>query len=87
MDIDPAKQAEQLQQIFFDLSAAVDNFRLDNSDSVAAKKQQLKDQAQALLMRGQQCTADALSAIRERLQPHLAAILGRRRMPRKPWRR
>lgn len=74
MVIDPVKQAEQLQQIFFDLSAAVDNFRLDNS--VGAKNQQLKDQSQALLMRGQQCTADALGAILQKIQPHLAAIQG-----------
>jgi hypothetical protein len=74
MDIDPAKQAEQLQQIFFDLSAAVDNFRLDNS--VGAKNQRLKDQSQALFMRGQQCTADALGAILQKIQPHLPAILG-----------
>ena len=77
MDIDPSKQAEQLQQIFYDLSAAVDNYRLDNFGSIPDKKrQQLKEQSQALLMRGQQCTADALGAILQKIQPHMPAIQG-----------
>jgi hypothetical protein len=39
-----------------------------------ADQQRLKDQAQALDTRGQQCTADALGAVLQGIQPHLANI-------------
>jgi ABC-type transporter Mla subunit MlaD len=77
MQIDPAKQAEELAQIFFTLSNAVNDFRLrpDNFNALPPdKQQQLKDQAQALAMRGQQYTADALAAILQAIQPHLQDI-------------
>jgi len=73
--IDPVKQAAELAQIFFGLSNAVDDFRLRNFGSLTpAQQQQLKDQAQALDTRGQQFTADALGAILQAIQPHLADI-------------
>ena len=75
MPIDPVKQAEELARIFFTLSNAVDDFRLDNYDALPPDKQrQLKDQAQALAMRAQQYTADALGAILQAIQPHLQDI-------------
>jgi hypothetical protein len=75
MPIDPVKQAEDLARIFFDLSNAVDAFRLSNYGAISPDDQQkLKDQAQALDTRGQQYTADALSAILQGIQPHLANI-------------
>jgi hypothetical protein len=73
--IDPVKQAEELAQIFYNLSHAVDDFRLANYATLpSADQARLKDQAQALTTRAQQCTADALSAIRQSIQPHLANI-------------
>src|SRR5215470_16047645 len=73
--IDAAAQAAQLAQIFFDLSNAVDDFRLRNWNSLsAAQQQQLKDEAQALDTRGQEATADALAAILQNIQPHLQNI-------------
>jgi HEAT repeat protein len=75
--IDAVKQAEELAQIFFGLSNAVNDFRLrpDNFNALSdARQQQLKDQAQALTLRGQQCTAEALGAILQDIQPHLASI-------------
>lgn len=75
MPIDPVKLAEELAQIFFSLSKAVDDFRLNNYDALSpADRQRLKDQAQALDTRGQQYTADALGAILEGIQPHLLNI-------------
>jgi hypothetical protein len=77
MQIDPVKQAEDLAQIFFTLSNAVNDFRLrpDNFNALPPDKQQrLKDQVQALAMRGQQYTADALGAILQAIQPHLQDI-------------
>jgi len=77
MQIDPVKQAEELARIFFALSNAVNDFRLrpDNFNALAPGQQrQLKDQAQALAMRGQQFTADALGAILQAIQPHLQGI-------------
>jgi hypothetical protein len=76
MPIDPAKQAEQLAQIFFNLSDAVDKFRLGNNYGAIslAQQQQFKVQAQALATRGQQFTADALGAILRDIQPHLPNI-------------
>jgi hypothetical protein len=77
MDIDPATQAEQLQQIFYDLSKALDDFRLNNYFSLSdAQRQDLKQRSQVLFMRGQQCAADALGAILQRIQAHLPAIQG-----------
>jgi len=75
--VDPIKQAEELAQIFFALSNAVNDFRLrpDNFNALSdARQQRLKDQAQALTLRGQQCTAEALSAILHDIQPHMASI-------------
>jgi len=75
MPIDSAKQAEELQQIFFNLSNAVDAFRLRNFNALPpAKQQQLKEQAQALDTRGQECTAEAMGAILQAIQPHLPNI-------------
>jgi hypothetical protein len=75
MPIDPVKQAEELAQIFFNLSNAVDDFRLGNFNALSPTEQQrLKDQAQALDTRGQQYTADALGAILQGIQPHLQNI-------------
>lgn len=77
MPIDPVKQAENLAQIFFSLSNAVNDFRLDPDNFNAlspARQKQLKDQVQALTMRAEQCTADALSAILQGIQPHLQNI-------------
>jgi hypothetical protein len=75
MPIDPVKQAEELAQIFFQLSNAVDGFRLNNYGRLSpADQQRLKDQAQALDTRGQQYTADALGAILQGIQPHLVNI-------------
>src|ERR1035438_9903725 len=75
MPIDPVKQAEELAQIFFGLSNATDDFRLHNFNALStARQQQLKEQAQALDTRGQQCTADALGAILQGIQPHLQNI-------------
>jgi ABC-type transporter Mla subunit MlaD len=75
MPISPVKQAEELAQIFFNLSDAVDDFRLDNYNALPPdKQQQLKDQVQALAMRGQQYTGDALAAILQAIQPHLQDI-------------
>jgi hypothetical protein len=69
------KQAEELAQIFFNLSNAVDDFRVRNFDVLPpAKQQQLKEQAQALATYGQQYTADALGAILLGIQPHLKDI-------------
>jgi hypothetical protein len=59
------------------LSTAVNDFRLrpDNFHALPpGKQQQLKDRAQALAMRGQQFTADALGAIQQAIQPHLQDI-------------
>jgi hypothetical protein len=73
--IDPAKQAEELAQVFFNLSNAVDDFRLRNFASISASdQQQLKAQAQALDTRGQQCTADALGGILQEIQPHMPNV-------------
>src|ERR1017187_8813224 len=75
MPIDPVKQAEELAQIFFNLSNAGDDFRLRNFNALSPTGQQrLKDQAQALDTRGQQYTADALAAILQGIQPHLQNI-------------
>src|ERR1017187_1626046 len=75
MPIDPVKQAEELAQIFFNLSNAVDDFRLRNFNALSPTEQQrLKDQAQALDTRGQQYTADASGAILQGIQPHLQNI-------------
>ncbi len=75
MATDPVKQAEELAQMFFDLSNAVDDFRLRNFTTIPpAEQQQLKDQAQALATRGQQYTAEALGAILADIQPHLKNI-------------
>lgn len=75
MPIDPVKQAEDLAQIFFNLSNAVDAFRLSNYGALSPADQiRLKNQAQALDTRGQQYTADALGAILQGIQPHLANI-------------
>jgi hypothetical protein len=75
MPINPAKQAEELAQVFFNLSNAVDAFRLSNYGTISPADQlRLKKQAQALDTRGQQCTADALGAILQGIQPHLARI-------------
>ena len=75
MQIDPVKQAEKLAQIFFALSNAVNAFRLDNFGALSPGQQrQLKDQSQALTMRAQQFTADALGAILQAIQPHLPNI-------------
>jgi len=75
MPIDPAQQARELAQIFFNLSNAVDDFRLRNFSSLSpAQQQQLKDQAQALDTRAQQFVAAALAAILQAVQPHLAGI-------------
>jgi hypothetical protein len=73
--VDLARQAEELAQTFFGLSNAVDDFRISNYAALPpARQQQLKAQAQALAMRGQQFTADALGAILQGIQPHLAHI-------------
>jgi len=75
--IEPVKQAEELAQIFFSLSNAANDFRLRPeifNRLTGAQQQQLKSQAQALTLRGQQCTADALGAILQGMQPHLPAI-------------
>jgi hypothetical protein len=75
MPINPIRQAEDLAQVFFNLSNAVDAFRLSNYGGLSpADQQRLKDQAQALDTRGQQCTADALGAVLQGIQPHLANI-------------
>jgi hypothetical protein len=75
MPIDPVKQAEELARIFFNLSNAVDDFRLRNFNALLpADRQRLKEQAQALDTRGQQATADALGAILQGIQPHLSNI-------------
>lgn len=75
MPIDSVKQAEELAQIFFDLSSAVDDFRIRNYSALTpAEQRQLKVQAQALDTRGQQYTADALGAILQGIQPHLRNI-------------
>ncbi|MEI9972309.1 MAG: hypothetical protein WDO73_09805 [Ignavibacteriota bacterium] len=75
MDIDSEKQAEQLAQIFANLSAAVDRYRFDHWATITDdKRQQLKIQAQVLAMRSQQCTADALGSILLSIQPHLPNI-------------
>jgi len=73
--IDSAKQAEELAQSFYNLSNAVDDFRLANYASLSPADQgRLKGQVQALAARAQQCTADALGAILQSIQPHLASI-------------
>ena len=77
MQIDPVKQAEELARLFFALSNAVNDFRLrpDNFNALPpGKQQQLKTQSQALAMRAQQFTADALGAILQAIQPHLQNI-------------
>jgi|SRR5271157_6510254 len=75
MPIDLTKQAEDLAQAFFGLSNAVDDFWQRNYAALSpAQVQQLKDQAQALALRGQQYTADALGAILQGIQPHLKDI-------------
>jgi hypothetical protein len=75
MPIDPVKQAEELAQIFFNLSNAVDEFRLSHYDALSpSQRQHLKEKAQALDTRGQQYTADALDAILQGIQPHLQNI-------------
>jgi hypothetical protein len=75
--IDPVKQAEELAQIFYNLSNAVDDFRLRPANYATlspADQERLKGQAQALASRAQQCTADAMGAILRGIQAHLANI-------------
>jgi ABC-type transporter Mla subunit MlaD len=77
MQIDPAKEAEELARIFFALSGAVNEFRLrpENFNALPPDtRQRLKEQAQALAMRGQEYSADALGAILHAISPHLQAI-------------
>ena len=75
MDVDAVKQAEELQQTFFNLSNAVADFRLRNFNALTPEKRdQLREQSDALDTRGQQFTADALAAIQAQIQPHLESI-------------
>jgi hypothetical protein len=75
MPIDAAKQAEGLAQIFFNLSDAVDDFWQRNyADLSADQAREFKVQAQALASQGQRCSAQALAAILQDIQPHLADI-------------
>lgn len=75
--IDPLEQAEELARIFYNLSDAVDDFRLRPANYATlspADQERLKSQAQSLATRAQQCTADALGAILQSIQPHLTSI-------------
>jgi hypothetical protein len=71
MSIDTA----ELAQTFFQLSNAVDEFRLHNWHALSdEQRQRLKEQAQALETRAQDLTADALCSILQEIQPHLQNI-------------
>ena len=75
MPIDAAAEAGKLAQRYFELSEAVDNFRLTHFNEIAPeRREQLKQEAQALATRGQEATAATLGAILEGIQAHLAAI-------------
>jgi hypothetical protein len=70
--VDPATQAAQLAQHFFDLANSTRDFRARNYASLSAdRRQQLQDQADALQMRGLHFTADAYAAIAQQLHPYL----------------
>jgi len=73
--IDLSKQAEDLAQTCYGLSIAVDNFRIANYAVLSQERRDdLKAQSEALATRGQAFTAEALGAILQRIQPHLASI-------------
>ena len=73
--IDLSKQAEELAQTCYGLSIAVDNFRIANYAALSQEhRDELKKQSAALAARGQTFTAEALGAILQRIQPHLASI-------------
>ena len=72
MPVDPATQAAQLAQLFNDLANSTRDFRARNFANLSgAQRQQLREQAEALQMRGLNFTADAYAAIAQRLQPYL----------------
>jgi hypothetical protein len=73
--IDPEREAEQMAQIFFSLSQAVDRFRLTHWAELSEQKRaDLKEQAQALDVRAHGFTAQAIGAFLSRIQPQLRAI-------------
>jgi len=75
MPVDPVKEAEGLQQTFYNLSDAVDDFWQCKYAALApAQVQQLKTEAQVLALKGHGFTADALGAILQDLLPHLSNI-------------
>jgi hypothetical protein len=75
MPIDPVVEASNLAQRYFELSQAVDNFRLSNFGEITTGRQaQLKKEAQAFDERGKEATAAALGAILQNIQPHLPTI-------------
>jgi hypothetical protein len=70
-----AQDATDLAQLFFALSDAIDQFRLNNfNDLSAAEQQDLKDKAQASANLAQQFNAQALGAILQSIQPNLGNI-------------
>lgn len=74
--IDPAAEANQLANLFYSLSQAVDDVRLGGTltDATPADLGRLKDEAQALDDRAHYFTAQAIGATLQKIQPDLAKI-------------
>jgi hypothetical protein len=73
--IDPVAEANNLANLFNDLSQAVDTFRLSfNPPLPQDEMSRLKDEAQALQDRAHHFTAEAIGATLQTIQPQLANI-------------
>jgi hypothetical protein len=74
--IDPAAEANQMADLFNDLSQAVDDFRLSDLDPPLSTDQasRLKDEAQSMEDRAHYFTAEAIGATLQSIQPDLANI-------------
>jgi hexokinase len=73
--IDPVAEANNLANLFNDLSQAVDAFRLNFRPPLQQEEMsRLKDEAQALQDRAHHFTAEAIGATLQTIQPQLADI-------------
>jgi hypothetical protein len=74
--IDPATETDNLANIFFSLSQAVDNFRFAprNPPLTDAQASRLKDESQALDDRAHHFTAEAIGATLQSIQGNLTNI-------------
>jgi hypothetical protein len=74
--IDPATEADNLANIFFSLSQAVDNFRFAprNPPLTDVQASRLKDESQALDDRAHHFTAEAIGATLQSIQGNLVDI-------------